>query len=186
MIDKLSSLTHSLSEEVRSEFGHLTTEQLNWQPKDKSWSIAQCLAHLNAYYRYYNPVFSGKISNSRFTNPGEYFTSSPLGQAVARSVKLGKVKNVKRKLKSRKEYNPSINKSLPTEDSVTEYLEHQDDFLQVLSDSAKINLRKTKCPLSLRPVVKLNLGDALIFMAYHNERHIEQAKKIKTMTSFPS
>lgn len=186
LIEKLSSLTQSLSEEVRLEFSNLSTEQLNWRPKDKSWSIAQCLAHLNAYYRYYNPVFSGKISNSRFTNPGEYFTSSPLGQAVAGSVKLGKVKNVKRKLKSRKEYNPSVNPSLTTENSVSEYLQHQEDFLTVLQEGMKINLRKTKCPLSLRPVVKLNLGDALIFIAYHNERHIEQAKRIKARPNFPA
>jgi len=186
LIDKLSSLTSSLSEEVKAEFANLTAEQLNWRPKDKSWSIAQCLAHLNAYYRYYIPVFNGKISNSRFTKPGEYFSSSPLGTAVYRSVKLGKVKNVKRKLKSRKEYNPLVNKALTTKNAVEEYLNHQVDFIEVLKASLKINMRKTKCPLSLRPVVKLNLGDAFIYMTYHNERHIEQAKRLKVRPNFPS
>jgi hypothetical protein len=186
LLDRLTTLTSSLSDEVKLEFGQLSSAQLNWRPKDKSWSIAQCLAHLNAYYRYYNPVFNGKISNSRFTKPGKFFTSSPLGTAVARSVKLGKVKNVKRKLKARKEYNPSVNKSLSTKNALEEYLEHQNDFLELLNSSMKVNLRKTKCPLSLRPVVKLNLGDALIYMAYHNERHIEQAKRLKLSPNFPA
>ena len=186
LIEKLSKLTDSMSEVVQKEFSSLSTEQLNWQPNDKCWSIAQCLAHLNAYYRYYNPVFNGKISNTRFTNPGEFFSSSPLGVAVYRSVKLGKVKNVKRKLKSRKEYNPLVNQALTTENAVQEYLDHQTDFLEVLKAGMKINLRKTKCPLSLRPVVKLNLGDALIFMTYHNERHIQQALHLKSRSNFPA
>lgn len=185
LIDRLVGLTTNLSEEVQREFGSLTEKQLKWQPKDKSWSIAQCLAHLNAYYRFYIPVFNGKISNTRFNEPSDSFTSSPLGIAVFRSVKLGKVKNVKRKLKTAKEYNPRLNKSLSLDDVIEEYLGHQKDFVDTVVAASQINMRKTKCPLSVRPVVKLNLGDALIFMAYHNERHIEQAKRVKAMPSFP-
>ncbi len=105
--------------------------------------------------------------------------------AVYRSVKLGKLKNVKRKLKTTKDYNPLINTSLSLDNVVSEYVEHIKEFKEVLKEGMKINLRKTKCPLSLRPVVKLNLGDALIFTAYHNERHIEQMKNVIALPSFP-
>jgi hypothetical protein len=185
LMRKLALLVESCSETVNTEFAHLRQEQLDWQPNEKSWSISQCLAHLNAYYRYYIPVFRGKISNSRFKDPQEYFSSSPLGIAVSSSVMLGKVKNVKRKLKSTKEYNPLINKTLSLDNVIQEYCNHVQEFKAVLKESAVINLRKTKCPLSLRPVVKLNMGDAFIFTAYHNERHIEQMKKILVMSKFP-
>lgn len=178
LIKKLSILTAGMSREVNENFVSLTPEQLHWQPNERVWSIAQCLEHLNAYYRYYIPVFKGKIANTRFNEPGEYFTSSPMGRAVYRSVKLGKVYNVKRVLKSRKEYNPLVNSSLKSENVIEDYLKFQEEFAEVLKESEKIDLRKTKCPLSLRPVVKLNLGDALTFMTYHNERHIFQAKRI--------
>lgn len=178
LIKKLSILTVGLSREVNENFADLTQEQLHWQPNEKSWSIAQCLEHLNAYYRYYIPVLKGKIANTRFNEPIELFTSSPMGRAVYRSVKLGKVYNVKRVLKSRKEYNPIINSSLKSEHPIEEYLKFQEQFVEVLKASEKVDLRKTKCPLSLRPVVKLNLGDALTFMTYHNERHIYQAKRV--------
>lgn len=178
LIKKLSILTAGMSREVNENFASLTAEQLNWQPHDKAWSIAQCLEHLNAYYRYYIPVFKGKIANTRFNEPIDYFSSSPMGRAVYRSVKLGKVHNVKRVLKSRKEYNPLVNSSLKSENVIEDYLKFQEEFVEVLKESERIDLRKTKCPLSLRPVVKLNLGDALTFMAYHNERHIYQAKRI--------
>ena len=178
LIKKLSILTAGMSREVNENFVSLTSEQLHWQANDKSWSIAQCLEHLNAYYRYYIPVFKGKIANTRFNEPIDYFTSSPMGVAVYRSVKLGKLYNVKRLLKSRKEYNPLVNSSLKSEKVIQDYLNFQEEFAEVLKESEKIDLRKTKCPLSLRPVVKLNLGDALTFMAYHNERHIFQAKRV--------
>jgi hypothetical protein len=185
LMRKLALLVESCSETVNTEFAHLRKEQLDWQPNEKSWSISQCLAHLNAYYRYYIPVFRGKISNTRFKDPQEYFSSSPLGIAVSSSVMLGKVKNVKRKLKSTKEYNPLINTTLSLDNVIQEYAVHVQEFKAVLKESAVINLRKTKCPLSLRPVVKLNMGDAFIFTAYHNERHIEQMKRILAMPKFP-
>jgi hypothetical protein len=181
LIKKLSILTASMSTEVKEKFSDLTVEQLNWQPNDKTWSIANCLEHLNAFYRYYIPVLNGKIANTRFNEPIEHFTSSPMGRAVYRSVKLGKVHNVKRLLKSRKEYNPLVNSSLQSENVIEDYLGFQEQFVELVKASQTIDFRKTKCPLSLRPVVKLNLGDALIYMAYHNERHIYQAKSILKM-----
>jgi len=186
LLDRLVGMTQSLTDEARREFGTLSGKQMNWKPKDKSWSISQCLAHLNAFYRYYIPVFNGKISNTRFTTPTTHFMSSPLGYAVSVSIKLGKLKNVKRRLKSSKDHNPVINKSLPTENALQEYLEHQRNFIDTIIAASRINLRKAKCPLSVRPVVKLNIGDSLIYMVYHNERHIEQAKRVMRIPGFPA
>lgn len=186
LMRRLNAIFESCAQDVEQVVKPLSREQLNWQPNDRTWSVAQCLAHLNAYYRYYIPVFRGKISNTRFKDPVDQFTSSPLGVAAYRSVKLGKVKNVKRKLKSMKEYNPLVNPSLLTDDVVEEYLGHVADFKAVLKEGEAVNLRKTKCPLALRPVVKLNLGDAFIFTAYHNERHVEQMKRVMRQSGFPS
>ena len=176
LLKRISILTAKCTSEITENISKYSTEELNMQFNDRSWSAAQCIEHLNAYYRYYIPVFRGKMTNTRFTIPTDIFSSSPLGRAVYSSVKLGKVKNVKRKLKSTKDYNPLINRSLSTENVIEEYLAHSEDFMKLLKEVETIDIRKTKVPLSLRPVVKLNLGDALLFMAYHNERHIYQAK----------
>lgn len=185
LIKKLSILTAGLSNEVQEKFSNLTDEQLYWKPNEKSWSIANIFEHLNAFYRYYIPVFNGKIANSRFNQPTEIFTSSPMGNAAYLSVKLGKVNNVKRKLKSRKEYNPIYNDSLRSDHPIEEFLEHQEQFKELLDKAKLVDLRKTKCPLSLRPVVKLNLGDALLYLAYHTERHVFQAKHVLELLKMP-
>jgi hypothetical protein len=178
LIKKMSILTAGLSNEVKENFSDLTDEQLYWKQNEKSWSIANIFEHLNAFYRYYIPVFNGKIANTRFNQPTELFTSSPMGRAAYLSVKLGKVNNVKRKLKSRKEYNPIFNDNLRSDNPINEFLSYQEQFKELLDKAKLVDLRKTKCPLSLRPVVKLNLGDALLYLSYHTERHIYQAKHI--------
>ena len=176
VVRKLTILTNGCSKEVSENLANKSFEELSKQPNERSWSALQCIEHLNAYYRYYIPVIRGKIANSRFVDPSEYFSSSPLGRAVYKSAKLGKVHNVKRKLKSPKDYNPLVNSSLSTNNSIEEYLQHNEEFLKLIEEATKIDMRRTKVPLSLRPVVKLNIGDALLFLAYHNERHVFQAK----------
>ena len=185
LLKNLSEKSLQLIENVRDDFGSLSAEQLFWKSNEKSWSIAQCLAHLNAYSSYYVPVFNERIKNSRFRTPGEYFVSSPLGNATYRSVKLGKVKNVRRVLKSPKDYNPLVNKTLQTENAVEDFLSFQDQMIDVLKNCSQINIRKAKCSLSVRPIIKLRIGDALQFIVYHNERHVEQARKVMLNPNFP-
>ena len=186
LLKKLGELTQALSDDARKNFGELSPEQLFWRPNERTWSIAQCLSHLNAYYSYYLPVFRERIKNTRFRTPGEYFVSSPLGTASIMSVKLGKVKNVKRRLKSAKDYNPITNATLKTEHAVEEFLANQEEMLRILADSRFINIRKAKCTLAVTSLVKLRLGDAFQFVIYHNERHVEQAKNVMRMNGFPA
>ena len=181
----LKMLSERLIKEVKEEFEGLSEEQLHWNPDKSSWSIAQCLAHLNAFHRFYVPVFVERVKNSRFQEPTEYFQSSPLGHSTYMKVKLGKLKNVKRKLKSPKDYNPLVNKNLKVEDVIEDFYKYQGKLLEVLEKARKINIRKTKTSFSVRPIVKLRLGDAFLYIVYHSERHIEQAKRIKKLPGFP-
>ncbi|MBK9190046.1 MAG: DinB family protein [Crocinitomicaceae bacterium] len=185
LLKRVSDLTLHLSEEVRANFTALTPEQLFWKPNERAWSIAQCLAHLNAYYSFYIPVFKERIKNTRFRTPGEYFVSSPLGTASILAVKLGKVKNVKRRLKAAKDYNPLVNATLKTENAVQDFLDYQDEMLKIIAESRFINIRKAKCSLAVTTLIKLRLGDAFQLVSYHNERHVEQAKNVMKTPGFP-
>jgi len=186
LLTRLTDLTTQLSEDVKRNFSELTPEQLFWKPNEKSWSAAQCLAHLNAYYSFYIPVFTERIKNTRFRTPGEYFVSSPLGTGSILMVKLGKLKNVKRRLKAVKDYNPLVNKTLKTENALEDFLNYQNQMLKVLADARFINIRKAKCTLAITQLVKLRLGDAFSFVVYHNERHVEQAKNVIKTKGLPA
>lgn len=186
LLNNLIELSNANNKLVEEEFSSLTEEQLFWNPSPGSWSIAQCLAHLNAYHRYYVPVFIERIKNSRFQEPADYFQSSPLGNSTYLMVKLGKLKNVKRKLKSPKDYNPLVNTNLKTEKVVEDFFKYQNSLLEVLEKAKGINIRKTKSSFSVRPIVKLRLGDAFQYIVYHCERHVYQAKRVKEHPNFPA
>lgn len=186
LITELSELIIRLGEDVEKEFAGLNEGQLFWNPSKGEWSIAQCLAHLNAFHRFYVPVFAERVKNSRFQEPTDYFQSSPLGNSTYLKVKLGKLNNVKRKLKSPKDYNPLVNKNLKINGVVDDFFEYQKMLIEVLESAKNINIRKTKSSFSVRPIVKLRLGDAFQYIVFHCERHIEQARKVKALPNFPA
>ncbi|MFT4602693.1 MAG: hypothetical protein ACI857_002880 [Arenicella sp.] len=186
LLEKLSHITNRLTKTATDEFSDLSEAQMYWNPDKSSWSIAQCMAHLNAFHRFYVPVFVERIQNSRFQEPDEFFQSSPLGNATYVKVKLGKLKNVKRKLKSQKDYNPLVNTNLDTADVIKNFIEYQSQLIVTLEGARKINIRKTKMSFSKRPIVRLRVGDAFQYIVYHCERHIEQARKVKANKRFPA
>ena len=185
LLDKMTHLSRKSLDEAIAEFKDLSEEQLYWNPDRNSWSIAQCLAHLNAFHRFYVPVFEERIKNSRFQEAEELFQSSPLGNSTYMKVRLGKLKNVKRKLKSPKDYNPLINTNLKTENVLEDFEKYQSYLIDLIERAKSINIRKTKMSFSKRPIVRLRIGDAFQYIVYHGERHIEQAKRIKAHRKFP-
>jgi hypothetical protein len=46
-------------------------------------------------------------------------------------------------------------------------------------------LRRVKIPISISKIIRLRLGDALLFVTYHNERHFQQIANLMAMRDFP-
>jgi hypothetical protein len=47
---------------------------------------------------------------------------------------------------------------------------------ELVQNSKNVDLSKTKCAISLTPLIKLRLGDTINFYLRHIERHVWQAK----------
>ena len=112
IIQIVRNITQENIEVINKSVVKMSEKQLNWIPNPGVWSVAQVLAHLNEYGRYYHPTFVKKIENTRFTSTKEGFVSSPLGRSAWKSMKLGNAKNIKRKFKAQKGYNPVIDQGL--------------------------------------------------------------------------
>src|SRR5690606_19371681 len=137
------------------------------------------------YARFYHAAFNRRIEKTRFREPKEHFVSSPLGRSAWISMKLGNAKNVKRRFNAPKAYNPSVTPGLVTGNDTAELLKGQQELLQILEKAATINIRRVKVPISISKIVRLRLGDALLFVAYHNERHMQQALNLMKLAQFP-
>ena len=182
----LSEITTNNLQQATSWMAKLTEKQLNWRPNPGIWSIAEVLAHLNSYARYYHPTIQKKIESTRFRNAKEDFLSSPLGRSAWKSMKLGRLNNIKRKFKAPKGHNPSIDSELVKGTELNDFLTQQQELLQIIESSAEVNARKVKIPISISKIVRLRLGDALLFIAYHNERHMQQILHLKKHKNFPN
>ncbi len=186
LIHDVKLITQYGIEFVKKKLIHLAPNQLNWSPTASSWSISEILGHLNAYTVFYNASLTERLNTTRHTTPSESFLSSPLGKSAWKSMKLGKEHNIKRKFKSPKNFNPRLETSLLSEHLVEDYIQLQNDFQVIVENSKNFNLRKVKTVISISKIVKLRLGDVLLFIAYHNERHIHQILTVLQHKNFPA
>jgi hypothetical protein len=185
LIKMLTQITLENKEYVEKRVKKLSEEQINWRPNPGVWNITEVLAHLNSYSEYYHSTFSKKIEKTRFTSTKEAFVSSPLGRSAWKSMKLGNANNVKRKFKAPKGNNPSLDSELISGNEVNRFLNYQDELFQILEKSQSVNLKKVKIPISISKIVRLRLGDALLFVTYHNQRHIQQLTNLVNHKNFP-
>lgn len=186
LLEELRKITQTNIDVIKKKFSHLNEQQKNWKKDSDSWSLNEIFAHLNEYSKYYHPTFLRRIEKTRFQEPREVFISSPLGRSAWKSMKLGNAKNIKRKFKSPRAYNPQIDHSLVHGDDIVRFDEGQKELLEIINKAAKVNLRKVKVPISISKIVRLRLGDALLFVVYHNERHVQQALNLLSHSKFPS
>ena len=63
----------------------LPIEKLNFRTEQGSWSILECLEHLNLYGDFYIPEIKRKIESAN-TQPKENFKSGILGNYFAKSM----------------------------------------------------------------------------------------------------
>jgi hypothetical protein len=185
LLETSRKITQESIDLVEKKVSSLTENQLNWRPNPGVWSVNEILAHLNSYATYYYELFDLKITRTKFRNSKDEFTSSPLGRSAWSSMKLGNAKNIKRKFKAPKAHNPSIDASLMHADEAARFIKRQRDLLLIIDRAAEVNLKKVRIPISISKMVRLRLGDALLFVSYHTERHMQQLLNLEKSSNFP-
>ena len=153
-------------------FRELPLEQLNHRNQPESWSILECLEHLNLYGDFYLPEIKRRMTAARYQSDG-HFKSGRRGNYF---VNIIKPKEKLNKMKTGKTVNP-IGSNLDTQ-VIDKFVQQQEQMLELLNEARKVSLTKTKTSISLTPFIKLRLGDTLRFVVYHNQRHVLQAEKV--------
>ena len=171
LINKLIQITEKNIKEVQS-FKDLTDKELNAKTNGESWSILECIEHLNRYGNFYIPEIRKRMENSNFKKSA-MFRSGILGNYFAKSMLP------KEKLKKVKTFNSmNPNNSSLDRNVLNEFLHQQESILEFLNKARNIDLTRTKTSISISKWIKLRLGDTLRVVIYHNLRHIVQAKRM--------
>ena len=150
----------------------LSIEKLNWKEEKDSWSVLECIEHLNLYGDFYIPELKKRIESSK-TNSKKDFKSGILGNYFAKSMLPKKKLN---KMKTFNDKNPAGSELQKT--TIDRFIEQQKQTLNLLELSQKIDLNKTKTAISISKLIKLKIGDTFRVVIYHNERHFVQAEKV--------
>ncbi|MCL7753253.1 DinB family protein [Polaribacter sp. Z022] len=170
LIQDLLDLTHKNLNDV-DKFKSESINSLNWKENLKSWSVLECIEHLNRYGDSYIPEIENKIKNSNYKSSGK-FTSNWLGKYFSKSVSYNESLN---KMKTFKSMNP-LNSKLDI-NVLEKFINQQNQIIKLLEKAKDVDLDKTKTAISISKWIKLRLGDSFRVLIFHNERHIKQAQK---------
>ncbi|WP_339713694.1 DinB family protein [uncultured Kriegella sp.] len=147
-------------------------EELNYKSSPHTWSILECIEHLNRYGDFYLPEIANRMAKSSAL-PAVNFYAGLLGDYFAKSMLPKEKPN---KMKTFKDKNPnglSLNKT-----SIERFLSQQKTLLELLHRAKGVNLNKTKTAISISKFIKLRLGDTFRVVVYHNQRHLVQVNNV--------
>ncbi|WP_083470289.1 DinB family protein [Rufibacter tibetensis] len=164
---------------VQSEFLTLDQLELNFKLHATGWSILECLEHLNRYSRFYLPHVEQAISSAPASLTPQPVCYSWVGK---KSLDVANPNGVK-KHKTLKHMNP--HNSQLTSEVLEEFLQHQNTLLQLLEAAAKVDVNKKAIPIEFFRLLKMRIGEALEFLVMHQQRHLQQALRVKNQILQP-
>jgi hypothetical protein len=173
-------LIQSLIEQTRiainqaEKLKSVDSKSLAWKPDATSWSVLECLEHLNLYGDFYLPLIERKIETST-TKAELEFNSGMLGNYFAQSMLP---KDKLNKMKSPKDKNP-LNSNLDIT-VLDKFINQQIKLLELLNQSRNVSLNKVRIHISISSLIRLKLGDTFQFLINHNIRHLKQVERIQS------
>ncbi|MEZ4987727.1 MAG: DinB family protein [Saprospiraceae bacterium] len=171
LLDELAQITDN-NKKVALSFLQMEEEQLNQRYAAQSWSILECIEHLNRYGDFYIPEISKQLAASAYPHDA-VFRSGWLGNYFAQSMLPKQPLN---KMKTFAAMNP-IGSSL-NHDVIHTFIQQQEQLLQLIDQARLSDLNRIKTAISISHWIRLRLGDTLRVVVYHNWRHIVQAQNI--------
>ncbi len=173
LIDELLACTERSTQTVK-KLKELNTAQLNYKKHAESWSVLECIEHLNLYGDYYLPEMERSILANKHTAAKPMFKSGLLGNYFANMMKATGSKM--KKMKSPEDKNPANSQLSVT--TIDRFLKQQELLKSLLMQAKTVDMGRIKVPISISKFIRLKLGDTFRFVVYHIERHVAQAGRV--------
>jgi len=177
LLETLEQQTESLLNLAVQQWQMMNPSIIKQQPTPGAWSAMQCLGHLNAYGKYYLPAIEKAIDIARIKSKPVNTTFTPgwLGNYFTKLMLPSQNNGSIKKMKAPKDY--TISNEGNSDEVLAEFIAQQEKLLVLLHQSRRIDLNKTRIPVSIAKFIKLKLGDVFMFLIAHNIRHIQQAER---------
>ncbi len=178
-LQELNKQTEKHLQKAISEWQLLSPEQMAKRPAPDRWSAAQCLEHLNIYGRYYIPAMEAAITKAHLSgsSPATHFKSGWLGKYFTNMMhpKRDAQGRIKNKMSAPKNAVPSDDPD-PRE-MLAEFIAQKEQIIGLLAKAQQVDIGRIRVPISIARWIRLRLGDVLMFVTVHDQRHIQQAEQ---------
>lgn len=172
LIQSLLEQTRQILNQVE-KLKNYDLHSLTWKENPTSWSILECLEHLNLYGDFYLPQIESKIKTSNTQFESE-FRSGILGGYFAKSMLPKEKLNKMKTFKDKNPLNAKLDKTV-----IDKFINQQIILLDLFNKSRNVSLNKVKVETSISSLIKLKLGDTFQFFINHIIRHLKQIDRIE-------
>jgi hypothetical protein len=160
----------------------LDDERLNWRPDERSWSVAQCLDHLNvASLTYVGPM---REALEKARRKGAVRRGPIRPGAVGRWFVATLEPPPKRRLSAPRKIVPALRKGKA--EVTEEWQRAQSAVRDLLRAAAGIDLNSTRFVNPFIPLVRFSVGTGFQVIAAHQRRHLWQAGRVRANPRFPA
>jgi DinB superfamily len=158
--------------EARALIAEATEEQFNWRPDERSWSVAQCLDHLNVANRVYLEPMRRAVDEGR--------GSSRRGPIQPRTLERWFIRSLepppRLRLPAPGKIVPAAHKSRA--EVGEEWTRLQEQLQSLLTEAAPLDLNKTRFVNPFIPLVRFSVGTGFLVIDAHERRHLLQARRV--------
>ncbi len=171
----------SVTENVKTAFGSLNAEQLNWRTGADNWSVGQCLDHLiktnELFFGELDEIATGNRQNSFWENWSPF--TNLAGNFLLKALKAD---NKKVKAPS-----PAIVPPSEIDANIVErFAAHQSELCEKIDALRNVDLEKVVVTSPFLKVMTYTLGTGLKVVVEHERRHFRQAERVMRSAGFPS
>lgn len=169
------------SDEVKSQFGKLSADQLNWKSVADQWSIGQCLDHIITLNRTYFPTFD-KILQDEYRE--SLWQRIPLIHSIFGAMIIKAVQpESEKKYKTFPVFEPTY--SMVDKNIIQNFQYHQSELVNLFNQFDQIEHQDIVISSPASKWITYRLPDCLKLLVIHEKRHLKQAKEMMESDRFP-
>ena len=159
----------------------LTDDQFDWRPSPESWSVAQCIDHLNTTARLYLPQLDEAIANA--IRRGTYGEGPFSYNVFGRLFTMVMEPPARFRMTAPKPFHPPP--SRPRAEVMAAFRAYQVQFTDRLRQANGLDLARAKVRSPTVSWIRFSLGSGFALMLAHERRHLWQARGVREHRDFP-
>lgn len=176
---KLLNDLNTVTAETERLRATLSEAQCIWKPAPGIWNVLECFQHLIVTDELYYPRLRLAIEKAKRERGRAPFRPSFFGKTFIRYVSP----ESQRKIKTFRTFEPSP--ALTDVTVLQQFVDHQDTLTALIQKADGIDLNRGKFASPTSRLLRFSVGEGLTVLVVHQQRHLQQARRLAEHPDFP-